>query len=101
MQLKLLTPFVLFVLLLSVGACSEDTNPVQQYGNTMTRALNSAENAAKKAHLVELRKAVQEFQVAHGRYPADLVELKSVSGLAVPTEGFLYDPATGIISDKQ
>ncbi len=92
---------VSFVLVLLTGACSEEKNPVQQYGNTMIRSLNSAEKAAQKAHLAELRKAVQDFQSAQGRYPADLDELKLHSGLSVPTDGFRYDPVTGVISEGQ
>jgi hypothetical protein len=91
---------LLFVSLLVLASCSDDKNPVQQYGNTMTQSYNSARKLDSKVNLLEVRKSIQEFYAANGRYPADLNELSAFNGIALKGDKYAYDPATGTLMEK-
>ncbi len=83
-----------------LAACSDDTNPVQQYGNTMTQSRKSAQNLDRKVNVLEVRKSIQEFHATNGRYPADLAELSEFNGIALKGDTFDYEPATGTLIEK-
>jgi hypothetical protein len=92
---------LLFVSLLVLASCSDDKNPVQQYGNTMTQSYNSARKLDSKVNLLEVRKSIQEFYAANGRYTADLHELSAFNGIALKGDKYEYDPAAGTLMEKQ
>ncbi|MEK6743719.1 MAG: hypothetical protein AABZ15_08915 [Nitrospirota bacterium] len=92
---------MLVVSLLVISSCSDDKNPVQQYGNTMTQSYKSAQKLDSKVNILEVRKSIQEFHSANGRYPADLNELSGFNGIILKSDKFEYDPATGILMEKQ
>ncbi len=75
-------------------------NPAQQYGNTMTQSLKSAKDTAGKVNIAEVRKSIQEFYAANGRYPADLGELSKFNGITLKSDKYDYDPATGTLTEK-
>ena len=92
---------LLFCLVILLSACSDEKNPVQQYGNTMTQSYKSAQKLDSKVNILEIRKSIQEFFAANGRYPADLSELAGFNGVTLRGDKFEYDPANGTLAEKQ
>ena len=85
---------------LMLVSCSDEKNPVQQYGNTMTQSYKNVKAADIKINLEQVRRSIQEFYAANGRYPADLNEVKTVSGLTLKSDNYDYNPATGALTEK-
>ena len=81
-------------------SCSEERNPVQQYGNTMTQSYKNAQKLDSKVNVLEVKKSIQEFYAANGRYPADLSELSDFNGITLKGEKFDYDPSNGTLVEK-
>jgi hypothetical protein len=92
---------VSFIALFSLVSCSDDKNPAQQYGNTMMQSYKSAQKLDAKVNVQQVQKSIQEFNAANGRYPADLKELISFSGLMLKSDQYCYDPASGALTEKQ
>ncbi len=92
---------VLFGITLGLASCSDDKKPAQQYGNTMVQSLQSAKSVENKVNVEEVRKSIQEFYAANGRYPADLNELVSFNGITLKRDNYDYNPATGTLTEKQ
>ena len=88
---------LLFCSLFISVSCSEDTNPVQQYGSGMTESYKSARKLDSKVNILEVRKSIQEFYAANGRYPADLDELSGFNGITLKGDKYEYDPANGTL----
>ncbi len=86
---------------LVIAACTDEKNPAQQYGNTMVQTYKNAQKFEKKVDLQQAQKSVQEFYAANGRYPADLKELSSFSGLPLDAEQYDYNSADGVLTSKQ
>jgi hypothetical protein len=91
----------LFVLLCALSSCTDNKNPAQQYGNTLTQSLKKAKDADNKANIQQVQKSIQEFYAANGRYPSDLGEVSAFNGIELKHDNFNYDPATGSLTDKQ
>ena len=87
--------------LLVFASCSDEKNPVQQYGNTMTKSYKSAQKLDSKVNILEVRKSIQEFYAANGRYPSDLNELSGFNGIILKGDKFEYDPVIGTLMEKQ
>lgn len=92
---------VLSIVLCGVVSCSEEKNTVQQYGNTLTQPLKNTKKFDKDLNVEQIRKSIQEFNVANGRYPADLGELASFNGLTLKSDNYEYDPANGTLTEKK
>ncbi len=91
---------LLFGLFLVLSSCSDEKNPVQQYGNTMTQAYKSAQKLDSKVNILEVRKSIQEFYAANGRYPADLNELQGFNGITLKGDTYEYDAVNGTLVEK-
>jgi len=98
LTLVLLT--MLFGSILLTASCSDDKNPVQQYGNTMTQAHKSAKNLDSKVNVLEVQRSIQEFYASNGRYPADLAEMSAFNGIALKNDKYEYDPGSGTLTAK-
>ena len=85
---------ILLVSLLIITSCS-DSNPVQQYGSGVKDAYKSARKLDTKVNVLEVRKSIQEFYAANGRYPADLNELAGFNGITLKGDKYEYDPSSG------
>jgi len=92
---------LLFVSLFIGTSCSDNGKPFQSYGNTMTQSYKSAQKLDTKVNILEVRKSLQEFYAANGRYPADLNELQGFNGIILKGDKYDYDPATGTLVEKQ
>jgi hypothetical protein len=87
--------------LLALVSCTDDKNPAQQYGNTMVQSYKSAQKLDNKVNVQQVQKSIQEFYAANGRYPADLNEVSAFNGIALKSDNYDYNPATGRIMEKQ
>jgi hypothetical protein len=92
---------VSFILMCGVVSCSEEKNPAQQYGNTMTQSYKNTKKFDKDLNVQQIQKSILEFNAANGRYPADLSELSSFSGLTLKSDNYEYDPANGTLREKK
>jgi len=91
---------ILLGLILILSSCT-DSNPVQQYGSGVKDAYNSARKLDSKVNVLEVRKSIQEFYAANGRYPADLNELSGFNGITLKGDKYEYDPSSGNLTEKQ
>ncbi len=92
---------MLLCLMLALAACTNEKNPAQQHGNTMVQTYKNVQKFEKKVDLQQAQKSLQEFNAANGRYPADLNELSHFNGLALDSEQYDYNAATGSLTPKQ
>lgn len=67
----------------------------------MVQSLKSAKSVENKVNVEEVRKSIQEFYAANGRYPADLTELSTFNGITLKSDKYDYNPATGTLTEKQ
>ena len=86
---------------LTIASCNNDQNAAQQYGNTLVQPLKSAKKLDVTVNVLEVKKSIQEFYAANGRYPADLNELATFNGMTLKSDQLDYDPATGNLTEKQ
>ncbi|HUI45757.1 MAG TPA: hypothetical protein VL122_07240 [Nitrospirota bacterium] len=93
--------FFLLSPLLVFASCTDDKNPAQQYGNTMVQSYKTAQKLDAKVNILQVQKSIQEFYAANGRYPTDLSELATVSGLALKGDNYIYNPEHGTLTEKQ
>lgn len=91
---------VLFLMTFGLASC-DDKNPAQQYGNTMVQSLKNARKLDNKVNVQEVRKSIQEFYAANGRYPADLNEISAFNGMTLKSDQYEYNPETGTLTEKQ
>jgi hypothetical protein len=99
--MKLLYAIFALVCCFLFEACSDDKNSAQQYGNTLVQPLKSAKKLDAAVNVLEVKKSIQEFYAANGRYPADLNELSTFNGMTLKSDQFDYDPATGSLTEKR
>lgn len=95
------TLIVLFGVTFGLASCSDEKNPAQQYGNTMVQSLKSAKSVENKVNVEGVRKLIQEFYAANGRYPVDLSELTAFNGITLKNDKYDYNSVTGTLTEKQ
>ena len=100
--MKLLTGVILMVVIssLTLASCNNDQNPVKQYGDTLSGALKSAKKLDATVNVEEVKKSIQEFYAANGRYPADLGEVSKFNGITLKSDQYVYDPSTGSLRGR-
>jgi hypothetical protein len=88
-------------LLITFSACGEsNTNPVDEYGDTLINALDKAEITTLKVNLRTIRMEIDRFRAERGRLPESLEELHLQN---ISTRHYDYDSETGEVevSDTQ
>ncbi len=95
------TALGIFLLSFSLVVSCKDNNPANQYGNTMMQSYKSVQKLDAETNVQQVQKSIQEFYAANGRYPADLNELSSVSGITLKSGNYVYNPENGTLSEKQ
>ena len=93
----LFLPLISFFLLLA--SCKD--NPAEQYGTTLVQSLKSAKRIDAAVNVQDVRKSIQEFYAANGRYPADLGEVQNFNGMVLKSDKYDYDPATGTLTERR
>lgn len=86
-----------FICLVATG-CSDDKNPVREYGTTLTGAVKKAERAKAVADLVTIKAEIMRHKAANGQYPPSLQELNLRD---IYPNHYTYDPETGSITLEQ
>jgi hypothetical protein len=90
------------VLPLLIACEKKSKNPVEEYGTALIGSYKHAQNAAVAANLYAVKKSVQAYRAAYGKYPETLDELKKESmGSDIDMSGYDYDPETGAVSIKK
>ncbi len=92
---------MLSILLCAVASCSEEKNPAKQYGNTLAESYKNAKKLDKNVNVLQVQQSIQEFNATNGRYPADLSELSSFSGLTLKSDNYEYNPVDGTLTEKK
>ncbi len=82
-----------------IASCNDNT-PAQQYSTTLTQSYKSAQKLDANVNMLQIQKSIQEFYAANGRYPADLSELKTTSGLELKSGNYVYNPENGTLTEK-
>jgi len=103
---------ILSIIILSIAGCGKKSEPNKKSdettsGNPITApvdylgAVGKAKKYSEKSlDIVNLKRAIQEFQASEGRFPNDLSELvteKYLNSIPKPPQGMkiVYDPKTG------
>lgn len=87
---------IAFACLMATG-CSDDKNPVREYGTTLTGAVKKAEKAKAVADLVTIKAELMRYKAEHGEYPSNLESLNLPD---IYPGVYTYDPETGAIAVK-
>jgi hypothetical protein len=88
---------IAFAVLAGAG-CSDDKNPVREYGSTLTGAVKKAERAKAVADLVTIRVAIMSYKAERGEYPPNL---RALNMREIYPDMYSYDPETGAVDLKQ
>jgi hypothetical protein len=82
-------------------SCSDEKKAAQQYGNTIMQPYKSAQKLDAKVNVAQVRKSIQEFYAANGRYPSDLNEVSAFNGIELKSDNYDYSPVDGTLVKKK
>ena len=106
--MRKLPVFILPVLFLVFLSCesrnpgkNESRNPVEKYGDDVTKAYKGTQQFGKQMDVKNLQDAIRSFQVMNGRYPRDLGELEHFTGTPLDSSKYDYDPSAGTIKGRE
>ncbi len=88
------------ILSVFISCEQQQNNPVTLYGDSLVASLNKGRTAAEEANLDAVRKTVQAYRAANGRYPSSLDEIKDMLGSNLDLSKYDYNPETGAVSLK-
>jgi hypothetical protein len=94
--------FSILICLFFLFACDEKPkNPVAEYGDALVDSYKRSQQAAEKANLDALKKAVQLYYASNERFPKNLDEAKDFIGPDIDISKYDYSPETGTVSLKK
>jgi hypothetical protein len=67
----------------------------------MTESLKTTKKLDKAVNVQQVQQSILEFNATNGRYPADLSELSSFSGLTLKSDNYEYNPENGTLTEKK
>ena len=88
---------IALAILLGTG-CSDDKNPVREYGSTLTGAVKKAERAKVLADMLTIRSEIMRYKAERGEFPQSLNDLNLKE---IDPELYTYDPETGAVALAQ
>jgi hypothetical protein len=89
----------LFIVVLP--ACKEEPkNPISEYGDSLIKSYQGAQNAAEQANIDAIRKAVSAYRAANEGFPKDLKDIENLISGPIDLTKYDYDPATGTVTLK-
>lgn len=88
---------LIFAFLVAAG-CSDDNNPVKEYGDTLTGAVKKAEKAKTVADLMTIKAEIMRYKIERGEYPPNLQALNMRD---IYPDMYRYDPETGAIAPAE
>jgi len=86
---------------LIIACDKKPKNPVSEYSDALIGAHTSAKLAGEAANLDAVKKAVQVYRAANGKYPAVLEDVVDLIGGNVDFSKYDYSPETGEVSLKK
>ena len=90
---------VAIALVILIGtSCSDDKNPVREYGSTLTGAVKKAERAKVVADMVAIKAEIMRYRAENGNPPPSLQALNMKE---IYPNLYRYDPETGEVSLAQ
>ena len=57
---------------LTAAGCSDDKNPVREYGSTLTGAIKKADKAKANADLLTIKMEIMRYKAESGEFPLSL-----------------------------
>ena len=92
---------VILVLALAIffgPGCSDDKNPVREYGSTLTGAVKKAERAKVLADLLTIKAEIMRYKAESGAFPPTL---QALNMREIYPDLYRYNPETGEVSVAQ
>ncbi len=83
---------------LIAAGCSDDKNPVREYGSTLTGAVKKAERAKVLADMLTIKSEIMRYKTENGSFPQSLNDLNLKK---IYSELYTYDPETGAVALAQ
>jgi len=97
---KITIPIILFILF--IFACDEKPkNPVSEYGDALIDSYKKGQQAGETANLDAVKRAIEGYHAANGKYPESLEEAEEFMGTKIDISKYEYDPLTGRVSLKK
>lgn len=82
-----------------IGAsCSDDKNPVREYGSTLTGAVKKAEKTKVLADMVAIKSEIMRYKTENGAFPQSLNDLNMKE---IDPDLYNYNPETGQVALAQ
>lgn len=91
---------ILIAMALMALGCSNESNPVAQYGNETMHAYSAGKSAGEVADLTQIKAAIASYYASNERYPASIEEISTVMRIEIDPAKYAYNPATGVIVSK-
>ena len=92
--------FAVIILSVFISCEQQQDNPVTLYGDSLVGSLKKGRSAAEDANLDAVKKTVQAYRAANGRYPSSLDEIKDMIGSNLDLSRYDYNPENGTVSLK-
>jgi PBP1b-binding outer membrane lipoprotein LpoB len=89
--------FITLAILIGAG-CSDDKNPVREYGTTLTGAVKKAEKTKVLADMATIRSEIMRYKAENSVFPPSLNDLNMKD---IDTDLYTYNPETGQVALAQ
>ena len=89
------------LLLISPLSCTEKSDPLDRYGETVVDKLESTRELGNQVSVARIQDSIRSFHAVNGRYPEDIEEIERFTGLTLDPGIYVYDPSTGLIALKE
>jgi hypothetical protein len=100
--INLKTVVSILICLFLLFACDEKPkNPVAEYGDALIGSYKRSQQAAEKANLDALKKAVQLYYSTNDKFPQNLNDIKDFIGPDIDLSKYDYNPDNGTVSLKK
>jgi len=95
----MLRNMAVITLAILIGAsCSDDKNPVREYGTTLTGAVKKAEKTKVLADMATIRSEIMRYKAENSAFPPSLNELNMKD---IDADLYTYNPETGQVALAQ
>jgi PBP1b-binding outer membrane lipoprotein LpoB len=91
-------PRIILVISLTIligAGCSDEKNPVREYGSTLTGAVKKAEKTKVLADMLTIRSEIMRYKAENGSFPPSLDDLRMKD---IDSDLYTYNPETGQIA---
>ena len=90
---------VLICLVILAGAgCSDDKNPLREYGSTLTGAVKKAERTKVLADMMTIKAEIMRYKAENGAFPPSL---QALNMREIYPDLYKYNPETGEVALAQ